>query len=132
MRISMHECMNRPEHSVYAPMVPQKLATESEVEAMHAKLAARSAALPLAPSSEVGESRNEKSALKWLKPTSKLDTAVKTECGTYSCAKVVVMGISYYELWQLIPERKQLAKRLDNFLQAQKLAQIDADKGKRA
>jgi hypothetical protein len=120
--------MNRPEHSVYAPMEPQKLATEAEIEAMRAKLAARSAALPLAPPSEAVRSPKEKSALKWLKPTSKLDTAVKTECGTYSCAKVVVMGISYYELWQLIPERKQLAKRLDNFLQAQELARQDWEK----
>ena len=117
--------MNRPEHPVYAPMVPQKLATEAEIEAMRAKLAARSAALPLASPSAAAESPKEKSVLKWLKPTSKLDTAVKTECGTYSCAKVVVMGISYYELWQLTPERKQLAKRLDNFLQAQELARQD-------
>jgi hypothetical protein len=109
-------------------MVPQKLATEVEIEAMRAKLVARSASVPLASPSEVGKSRNEKSALKWLKPTSKLDTAVKTECGTYSCAKVVVMGISYYELWQLTPERKQLAKRLDNFLQAQEIARQDWEK----
>ena len=112
----------------YQPMVPQKLATEADVDAMHAKLAARSASIPLASPSAAVQSPKEKSALKWAKPTSTTATAVKTECGTYSCAKVTVMGINYYELWQLIPERKQLARRLDNFLQAQELARQDWEK----
>lgn len=98
------------------------------VEQMQAKLEARVRGKTLALPLEAVESPKEKSALKWLKPTSKLDSAVKTDCGTYSCCRVTVLGINYYELWQLIPERKQLAKRLDNFLQAQELARQDWEK----
>ena len=129
----------------YQPMTSQRIASEDEVKAMHAKLktrgsvAQRSEQAPVerevagsipagTATSEAAPSPKEKAKLEWNKPTSKLDTAVKTKCGRYSCCKVVVLGVSYYEVWRLIPERKQIAKRLDNFLQAQVLAQQDADR----
>lgn len=70
--------------------------------------------------------------LEWDKPKTKDATGVKTKCGRYSCAKITQDGKVSYELWKLAPGAgwfRQLNKGLDNFLQVQKLAQIDADKG---
>lgn len=74
----------------------------------------------------------ERPRLEWDKPKTKDATGLKTKCGRYSCAKVTLNGVFSYELWKLAPGAgwfRQLNKGLDNFLQVQKLAQIDADKG---
>jgi len=73
---------------------------------------------------------SSKPRLEWCKPTSKLDMAVKTKCGTYSCCKVTVGGKPHYELWRLAPgagwfARLDKGSGLDNFLQAQELARQD-------
>lgn len=70
--------------------------------------------------------------LEWEKPKSKDATGVYTTCKRYSCAKVTVNGKTSYELFKLAPGGgwfRSLNAGLDNFLQVQKLAQIDADKG---
>lgn len=69
----------------------------------------------------------------WNHPTTKVDTAVKTNCGRYCCCKVTVDGKLHYELWKLGPDGRWF-KRIDqgpgleNFLQAQLLAEEDANK----
>lgn len=104
----------------YLPMRQVPLASEDEIQAMQSKLEARSKAV---------RSPKEKSALEWEKPV-KDSTGVRTKCGRYSCAKVTVSGVTSYELFKLCGTAfRQLNKGLDNFLQVQKLAQIDADKG---
>jgi len=70
--------------------------------------------------------------LEWGKPV-KNAMGVKTKCGRYSCAKVITNGVVHYELWKLSPGAGWFARidkgsGLDNFLQAQKIAQMDADK----
>lgn len=107
-------------------------ATEAQVSAMQAKLAARVKQLPLptlAQPSGAGESPKEKAALEWEKPVTGA-TGVKTKCGRYACAKVTVMGKTFYELSKLVPGHWfiPLHSRLDSFMQAQTLAQQDADK----
>ena len=101
---------------------------------MHAKLKARiPTTTPTSQPSGAGESPQAKSALVWNRPTTKVDTAVKTNCGRYCCCKVTVQGKTHYELWKLAPgagwfNRIDKGSGLDNFLQAQVLAQQDADK----
>ena len=84
----------------YQPMTPQRVASEEEVQAMHAKLAGRAqgkvsdgpgsvpkgidAASPPAHGGSV-----ERPRLEWDKPKSKDDTGVKTKCKRYSCARVM-------------------------------------------
>lgn len=101
------------------------LASEVEIQAMHEKLEAR------VKSSKAVQSPQAKSSLEWMKPL-KEATGVRTKCGRYSCAKVTVNGVTSYELFKLGGGAafRQLNRGLDNFLQVQKLAQIDADKGK--
>lgn len=115
----------------YQPMVEKPPATEAEIQAMREKLATRSKTI--AQPSGVGESAQPKAKLEWHKPTSTLDPAVKTKCGRYSCCKVTVNGKPHYELWKLAPgggwfARIDKGSGLDNFLQAQVLAQQDAEK----
>lgn len=127
----------------YQPMTLQKIASEEEVQAMHMKLAGKvqgkvsdgSGSVPLgidaASPSTKGESV-ERLRLKWEKPKTKTATGVYTTCKRYSCAKVTVDGKTRYELYKLVPGGGWftiLNKGLDNFLQAQKLAQMDVDKG---
>lgn len=115
----------------YQPMVPQHIADEAEIAAMHAKLAQK-VKTPKPSTPQDVQSPQEKSELKWNKPISKLDDSVITQCGIYCCARVTVQGVRMYELWKRPVGggmAKQLAARLDNFLQVQKLTQIDADKG---
>ena len=95
------------------------------VEQMNAKLEAR------VKSSKAVQSPQAKSSLEWEKPA-KDATGLKTKCGRYSCAKITVNGKVSYELWKLSSGAgwfANLNRGLDNFLQVQKLAQIDADKG---
>jgi hypothetical protein len=78
-----------------------------------------------------GAASAKNTPLEWEKPKTSDATGVKTRCGRYSCAKVTVNGKVSYELWKLAPGGgwfRQLNAGLDNFLQVQKLAQIDADK----
>jgi len=82
--------------------------------------------------SEAVQSPKEKSVLKWGRAAVGC-TEVKTECGRYSCSKVTKDGKTSYELWKVneVPEGSPMTRLhfgLDNFLQAQKLAQQDADK----
>lgn len=102
------------------------------VEEMQAKLAARVAAIPKTPApqlSEAAQSPKEKAALEWDAPV-KGSMGIKTKCKRYSCAKVSLDGKLSYELWKQRQEGYAMLNRgLDNFLQAQKLAQLDADKG---
>ena len=70
--------------------------------------------------------------LEWEKPKSKDATGVKTKCGRYSCAKITTNGKVSYELFKLAGGGawfRPLQVGLDTFLQAQKIAQMDADKG---
>ncbi len=82
--------------------------------------------------SEVGESPKEKSMLQWERAVIG-STSRKTVCGRYSCSKVTSEGKTTYELWKANPTpggspMVRLHHGLDNFLQAQKLAQQDADR----
>lgn len=80
--------------------------------------------------SEAGESRNEKSALQWEKVVPGA-TERKTVCGCYSCSKVTTEGKTSYELWKTKDQGSPMVRLhhgLDNFLQAQTLAQQDADR----
>lgn len=61
-------------------------------------------------------------------------TAMRTTCGTWTCAKVTIGGYARYELWKRIagPERSVCVKRgMTAFLEAQDMAQaeMDADNG---
>lgn len=99
------------------------------VDEMNAKLRAR--VKEKTPVPAAAQSPQAKPALEWDKPA-KDATGIKTKCGRYSCAKITLDGKVSYELWKLAPGAgwfRQLNKGLDNFLQVQKLAQIDADKG---
>lgn len=91
---------------------------------MHAKLLQRSGA---------AQSPQEKSKLEWDRPRSRDQIAVKTKCGRYSCCRITVDGRTHYELWRLQPGGSSFARLdkgsgLDNFLQAQVMAQQDANK----
>lgn len=100
------------------------------VDEMNAKLAARVKGKTLIP--QAVQSPQAKSALEWEKPKSKDATGLYTTCKRYSCAKVTVNGKMSYELFKLAPGGgwfRSLNAGLDNFLQVQKLAQIDVDKG---
>jgi len=82
--------------------------------------------------SEVVQSPKEKSVLKWGRAMIGC-TEVKTECGRYSCSKITKDGKTSYELWKANAvlggsPMTRLHFGLDNFLQAQTLAQRDADK----
>lgn len=135
----------------YQPMVEKPAATEAQVQAMHERLAARvrggggvheepngaqsppSSTASASSDSKAGQSPKEKSRLEWNKPTSKTDTALKTKCGRYSCCRVTVNNQLHYELWKLAPgaawfTRIDKGQGLGSFLQAQVLAQQDADK----
>lgn len=79
--------------------------------------------------SGAAQSPKEKSVLEWEKPVAGA-TGVKTKCGRYSCSKVTVNGKVNYELWRLVPGGGWFAplnQRLDNFMQAQVLAQQDLE-----
>ena len=123
-------------------MTPQKVASEEEVQAMHAKLASRlgkvsdgSGSVPAgidAASPPAKGGSVERPRLEWEKPKTKDATGVYTVCKRYSCAKITVNGKTSYELFKLAAGGgwfRSLNAGLDNFLQVQKLAQIDADKG---
>jgi hypothetical protein len=106
----------------YKPFTKPECTTT--VEEMNAKLEVREAV------SKAVQSPRAKSSLEWEKPVDGV-TGLKTKCGRYSCGKVTVNGTVSYELWKLTPGGgwfRQLNKGLDNFLQVQKLAQLDADK----
>jgi len=80
--------------------------------------------------SEAAQSPKEKSVLKWGRAVVGC-TEVKTECGRYSCSKVTTTGKTSYELWKANASGSpfvRLHQGLDNFLQAQKLAEQDHDK----
>jgi hypothetical protein len=97
--------------------------SQTTVEEMQAKLAKRVEAVT-ARRAHAGK------PLEWEKPVAGA-TGLKTKCGRYSCAKITLNGKVSYELWKLAPGAgwfRQLNKGLDNFLQVQKLAQMDADK----
>lgn len=102
---------------------------------MHSKLAQRAGRVSTPTSSqpsEAAQSPQEKSALEWEKPIVG-GTAVKSKCGRYSCCKVTVNGKTHYELWKLVPNgpwftRIDKGSGLDNFMQAQVMAQQDADR----
>lgn len=81
--------------------------------------------------SEAGQPPKAESKLKWGR-ASIGSTEVRTECGRYSCSKVTTDGKTTYELWKVNPlpggsPMVRLNKGLDNFLQAQTLAQQDSD-----
>lgn len=105
------------------------------MQAMQQKLAARvshATTQPLAQPLEAVQSPKEKSdpKLEWETPTPEA-MAIKTKCGRYSCCKVVLNGKTTYELWKLAGGGSWfncLNRGLDNFLQARKLAEIDARK----
>lgn len=81
--------------------------------------------------SGVGKSRHEKSVLKWGKAVVG-SSEVSTECGRYRCTKVTQDGKTTYELYKAKASGSPFTRLhfgLDNFLQAQKLAQQDADHG---
>jgi hypothetical protein len=108
-------------------------ATEAQVNAMQGKLAARVKQLSLpsiAQPPEVGESRNEKSALEWEKPVTGVD-GVYTKCRTYACAKGLIMGQMLYSLSKRLPTGTYtpINCRLDSFMQAKELARQDWEKG---
>lgn len=90
--------------------------SDGQVAAMMAKLEARVKQVAAAK-------------LEWA-PAVQGSMARKTTDGRYACCKVVVDGKASYELWRIVTgfPAHQLNKGLDNFLQAQTLAQIDADK----
>ncbi len=117
---------HRPERAV-------DTATEAQVQAMNEKLMAhvrKVAISQITQSIKAGQSPKAKSKLEWEKPQ-KDSTAIKTKCGRYSCCKITVNGKLHYELWRTVPDgswRAPINQRLDNFLQAQVLAQQDADK----
>lgn len=127
----------------YQPMTPQRVASEEEVQAMHAKLAGKvhgkvsdgSGSVPSgidAASPPTKGGSVERPRLEWEKPKAPDATGIKTKCGHYSCAKITTNGRVSYELWKLAGGGgwfNRLNGGLDNFLQVQKLAQIDADKG---
>ena len=108
------------------------IASEAEVQAMLARLRRRGAEKATVNPSGATQSPKEKSALQWEKPQ-KGSTGVRTKCGRYSCCKVVVSGKLHYELWKLAGAtgaftRLDRGSGLDNFLQAQVMAQQDADR----
>jgi len=136
----------------YHPMHPQKLATETQIAAMHERLANRvrggggateepngaqsppSSTASASPNSGAGQSPQAKSKLEWDRIRSTTQTGVRTKCGCYSCCRVTVGNQIHYELWKLAPGGGWF-KRIDegrpglgSFLQAQVLAQQDADR----
>jgi hypothetical protein len=119
----------------YFPMRQAPLASEAEITAMHEKLHSRveQRSARVAHNHEVaGSNPAPAKPLEWDKPKTPDATGLKTKCGRYSCAKITTNGKLSYELWKLAPGGgwfRQLNAGLNNFLQVQKLAQIDADKG---
>lgn len=119
----------------YRPERPVPVASEAEIQAMHSKLAQRAGRVSTptpVQRSEAVQSPKEKSALEWEKPVVG-GTAVKTKCGRYSCCKVTTNGKLHYELWKFVPSggwftRIDKGSGLDNFLQAQVMAQQDFEK----
>jgi hypothetical protein len=102
--------------------------TEAQVEAMNAKLQARSAPSSI-KRSEAGQSPKEKSEVKLEWERIALD-AKKTKCGCYSCCKVTVNGKTTYELWKHVPGEKMftlIGPGLESFDKACDLAQQDAN-----
>lgn len=117
------------------------IASETQIRAMEAKLAQRSNG-SVAQRSEQAPVEREvagsipagaaKPKLQWNK-TQRDSMAVKTVCGRYSCCKIITNGKLHYELWKLVTSgewfiRIDKGSGLDNFLQAQVMAQQDADK----
>ena len=95
-------------------------------EQMMQRLAQRCGPTPL----QAAQSPKEKSVLKWDRAVVG-STEVKTECGRYACSKVSKDGKTTYELWKAQASGSPFGRLhfgLDNFLQAQTLAQQDADK----
>lgn len=97
-------------------------------EQMMARLAQRCGPTPL----QAAQSPKAKSKLEWERPVTGAEN-VKTKCGRYSCSRITADGKTTYELWKANPVAGQsplvrLHKGLDNYLQAQVLAQQDADK----
>jgi hypothetical protein len=97
-------------------------------EQMMQRLAQRCGPTPL----QAAQSPKEKSILKWGRAVVG-STEVKTECGTYQCCKDIKEGKVAYSLWKRNPTPNvspyvRIINGLDNFLQAQTLAQQDADK----
>ena len=83
--------------------------------------------------SKAVQSPKEKAALKWERVLPGASSR-KTECGRYSCSKVTTEQKTTYELWKANPSpgaspMVRLHHGLENFLQAQTLAQQDADRG---
>jgi len=95
-------------------------------EQMMERLAQRCGPTPL----QAVQSPKEKSTLKWERVVIGADS-VKTTCGRYACSKVTTTGKTSYELWKANASGSpfvRLHQGLDNFLQAQKLAEQDHDK----
>ncbi len=121
--------MHRPDGSVVQE------ATETQIEAMQRKLAARMKEITgetIAKPLQAVQSPKAKSKLEWERPVTGA-TGVKTKCKRYACAKVFVDGKPHYELSKLTSSgewyvRIDKGAGLDNFMQAQVLAQQDADK----
>lgn len=105
------------------------VASDAEVQAMLARLKRRVESKVTINPSGVAQSPQAKSKLEWEKPVAGA-TGVKTKCGRYSCSKVTVNGKVNYELWRLVPGGTwfvPINQKLDNFMQAQTLAQQDLD-----
>lgn len=123
----------------YLPMRQAPIASEAEIEAMQSKLDARVKSQSARDGISEGRVASATvqhpktvAILEWEKPKSKDATGLYTTCKRYSCAKVTVNGKTSYELFKLVPGGgwfRSLNAGLDNFLQVQKLAQIDAEKG---
>lgn len=106
-------------------------ATEAQVDAMNAKLAARAARVtpPPAQRSDAAQSPQAKSEVKLEWKRVRVD-AMRTTCGRYSCCKVTVKGKTTYELWKLIPGGewfRPIHIGIESFEKAQQLAHEDVN-----
>lgn len=121
----------------YRPERIADRATEAQVQAMNAKLAARAKQIPFSAfsvshASNAAQSPKEKADLKWEKVVPGA-VSRKTECGRYCCSTVTTEGKTTYELWKANPSPGaspivRMHHGLDNFLQAQELARQDWEK----
>lgn len=121
-------------------MVERKLAEEADVQAMHAKLAKRSGSVTgnavekredvKPPDAAQSLKAKDVINLEWETPVEGA-MAIKTKCGRYSVAKIVVNGKTSYELWKFVPSAiwfHQLAIKLPSFKEARRLAEKDVNK----
>lgn len=122
----------KPESSTTVDEMNAKLQARVKSAKVTGSVAQRSEHPPVERKAEGSTPSGTAKPLEWDKPASKDATGLKTKCGRYSCAKVTLNGKLTYELWKLAPGGgwfRQLNAGLDNFLQVQKFAQVDVNKG---